>query len=67
MFDPSKSTILQEELKDGINYNADWVKQFMLELDKRGINYVEKEKTQDGEVVFNAGHWNDLELDEQFP
>lgn len=34
MFDPSKSTILQEELKDGINYNADWVKQFMLELDK---------------------------------
>lgn len=69
VFDPSKSTILQEELKDGINYNADWVKQFMLELDKRGINYVDntellEEKTQDGEVVFNkkfnAGHWNDL-------
>lgn len=69
VFNPAKVTVLQDELPDGINYNNDWVKTFMSELDDRGINYVDntsllEEKTDEGEVVFNkkynAGHWNDL-------
>ena len=69
MFDPSKTTVLKDELADGINYNNEWVSQFFEELDKRDINYVDNtelmiEKTEEGEAVFNqkynAGHWNDL-------
>ena len=69
MFEPSKATVLQDMLADGINYNNDWVTQLFNELDKRDINYVDNtglmiEKTEEGEEVFNkkynAGHWNDL-------
>ena len=28
MFDPSKTTVLKDELADGINYNNEWVSQF---------------------------------------
>ncbi|MDM8212006.1 alginate O-acetyltransferase AlgX-related protein [Mediterraneibacter glycyrrhizinilyticus] len=69
VFDPSKSTVLQDKLANGINYNAEWVQEFKNVLDEKGINYVDntdllKEKTEEGEAVFNqkynAGHWNDL-------
>ena len=69
VFDPAKTSILQEELEEGWNYNNEWVARFKAELDKRGIHYIDNtdllmEKTERGEVVFNkqydAGHWNDL-------
>lgn len=69
VFEPAKISVLQDELQEGINYNNDWVQDFMKELDRRDINYVDntsllKEKMEEGENVFNkkynAGHWNDL-------
>lgn len=69
VFEPAKISVLQDELQEGINYNNDWVQDFMKELDERDINYVDntsllKEKMEEGENVFNkkynAGHWNDL-------
>lgn len=69
VFDPSKTTVLQEYLPEGVDYDASWVDSFMDELDKRDINYVNnttilKEKEDAGESVFNkkfdANHWNDL-------
>lgn len=68
-FEPSKCTVLQDELESGTNYDNSWKDRFFEELDKRGVNYVDntellEEKTQAGEVVFNkqydAGHWDDL-------
>lgn len=69
MINPSKTSVLREELADGINYNNDWLAQFEQRLEEEGINYIDttevlKEKEQEGEEVFNrqynAGHWNDL-------
>ena len=69
IFDPNKTTVLQDELADGINFNNDWVQELFAVLDKNGVNYVDntsllKEKTEAGEDVFNKkydpGHWNDL-------
>lgn len=69
VFEPSKTTVLQNKLPEGINYNTEWVTKFLEELDKREINYVDntktmEEKIKNGEEVFNqkynAGHWNDL-------
>ncbi len=68
-FTPDKKAVYSEFLPEGVNYNNDWVKLFLEELDKRNINYVDNtpfliEKKNEGEVVFNqkynAGHWNDL-------
>ncbi len=69
VFEPSKNSLLSDQLPDGINYNNEWVVQFEEELDKRGIHYIDntellREKYDQGEMVFNkqydAGHWNDL-------
>lgn len=69
VLNPSKISILRNELKDGINYNNEWLETFFDELDKRGIKYVDnseilQQKINEGEMVFNkkynAGHWNDL-------
>ena len=69
VFNPAKSTVLNEHISKGINYDRSWVDQFLKALDDRGIRYVDntellKEKTAQGEVVFNqkfdAAHWNDL-------
>lgn len=69
VFEPSKATVLQEELKEGINYDDSWIDDFFYELDERKINYVDNtvtmgKKLEDGECVFNkkynAGHWNDM-------
>lgn len=69
VFNPSKTTVLEDKLKDGINYNNDWVDDFFGLLDERNVNYIDnteimKQKLEEGEMVFNrqydAGHWNDL-------
>lgn len=69
VFNPDKVSIYPSEIKDGVNYNNDWVQEFRTELEKGNINYVDnsviiKEKADNGERVFNklynAGHWNDL-------
>jgi len=69
VFEPSKSTILQEYLPAGVRYDAGWVDEFFQALDGRGVRYVDnravlQEKWDAGEAVFNrqydAGHWNDL-------
>ena len=55
---PSETTVLQEELEEGWNYDNRWVQQFLKELDQREIHYVDnteilEEKTEEGEAVFN--------------
>lgn len=69
VFNPEKKSVYTEFLKDGVNFNNDWIDTFLGELDKRGVNYVNNtevliDKKNDGEQVFNrkynAGHWNDL-------
>lgn len=69
VFEPSKMSVLREKLPEGYCYNNDWVSQFLKELDKLGVHYIDNtqlmcEKEAEGEVVFNkvydAGHWNDL-------
>lgn len=68
VFNPSKATVLQEKLPEGVNYDAGWVEKFLSELEERNINYVDntatlEEKEEEGKKVFNkkydAGHWND--------
>lgn len=69
VFEPEKKAVYSEYLPRGAHYNNDWVAQFLQELDKRNINYIDNtsvliEKKNEGETVFNqkynAGHWNDL-------
>lgn len=69
VFNPSKASVMKDKLPAGVNYDNSWVAQFMDELEKRQINYIDNtemliEKTEQGEAVFNqqfnAGHWNDL-------
>ncbi len=69
VLNPEKKAVYNEFLPQGVNYNNDWVQQFLQELDRRDINYVDNtqiliEKKNEGESVFNrkynAGHWNDL-------
>lgn len=68
-FDPEKKSVYNDFLPQGVHYNNDWVSEFLAELDKRNINYVDNtqilvERKNEGEAVFNqkynAGHWNDL-------
>ena len=68
-FEPSKMSVLREELPEGYCYNNDWVPMFFDELNQLGVYYVDNtplmcEKEAEGEAVFNkvydAGHWNDL-------
>lgn len=68
MFDPSKPSILTDKLPSSVNYDRGAVEQFLKELDKRGVNYVDnttylKQINDSGIAVFNkkydANHWND--------
>ncbi len=68
-FNPAKPAVLTEYVPAGLQYERSWVDQFMLALKERGVRVVDntallREKTQQGEVVFNkqydANHWNDL-------
>lgn len=69
VFNPSKTTVLEDKLKIGINYDTDWVDGFFELLDERNVNYIDnteemKKRYKEGKTVFNqkydAGHWNDL-------
>ena len=69
VFEPAKPGILTEYLEPGVCYNHMWVDDFLAALDERNVSYVDntqvlRQKTEDGEVVFNqkydANHWNDL-------
>ena len=69
VFDPAKPAVLTEYIPSGINYDRTWVEEFFVALDEREVRYIDntevlKEKTEQGEVVFNqkydANHWNDL-------
>ena len=68
-FEPSKSSVLKDKVDDGINYNDEWVKDFLDRIRDKGVIVVDnykllEEKYQKGEKVFNqkydAGHWNYL-------
>lgn len=68
VFNPAKISVFRDKLPAGINYNNEWVHEFMQALDAQGVNYVDNtavmiDKSQEGEIVFNkvynAGHWND--------
>jgi len=67
VFDPAKPAIYQDKLADGVNYNREWVDQFLAEMEARGINYLDNtvtlsELVEDGIHGFNqkydANHWN---------
>ena len=69
VFDPAKPAVLTEYLPKGINYDRQWVEDFMTSLEERDVRYIDntsllRDKTEKGEVVYNmkydANHWNDL-------
>lgn len=69
VFNPAKPVVYQDKIKDGVNYNREWVGLFFDELDKRNINYLDNTDTfislrEEGIEGFNqkydANHWNDL-------
>lgn len=69
VIEPSKSSVLQEYIKEGINYNNEWIDDFIKKIEDKNINIVNNyellnEKHANNEIVFNkqydAGHWNDL-------
>lgn len=69
VFNPAKPAILSDYIADGINYDRNWVDQFLQALDERGVCYLDntvtlQERNDAGEVVYNkkydANHWNDL-------
>lgn len=68
-FTPTKHSIVTEYIPDGIHVSHEWVDQFMAELDRLGVNYVDNTATllesyHNGERVFNrqydSNHWSDL-------
>ena len=46
VFEPAKTTVLQEKLEQGWNYDNQWVQQFLEELDRREIRYVDNTEIQ---------------------
>jgi len=69
VFNPAKPAIYTDKLSDGVNYDRAWVAQFLAELDRRGVNYIDTTPTlqklrAEGIDGFNqkydANHWNDL-------
>lgn len=68
-FTPTKHSVLPEYIPEGIYTSHAWVDDFLAELDRLGVNYVDNTKTlqdlhQKGEVVFNkkfdSNHWSEL-------
>ncbi len=68
VFNPAKPAILTDKLPSSTNYDRSCIDQFLAELKKRGINYVDNTETlkqlnDSGTEVFNkkydANHWND--------
>ena len=68
VFNPAKPAILTDKLPSSTNYDRGCVEQFVAELKKLGVNYVDNTETlqqlnDSGTQVFNkkydANHWND--------
>lgn len=68
VLNPSKPAILTKKLPSSINYDRSSITQFVAELKKRGVNYVDNTETlqklsDSGTEVFNkkydANHWNE--------
>ena len=68
VLNPAKPAILTDKLPSSTNYDRSCIDQFLAELKKRGINYVDNTETlkqlnDSGTEVFNkkydANHWND--------
>lgn len=67
MINPSKSTIMVDELPSGINYNTDWLDEFVLHAKDIGINIVDNynyfKEIKDDVPLYNkrydSYHWND--------
>lgn len=68
VINPEKTSVYTNYLPKGVNYNREWIEKLELELEKKGINYVDntellKEKSKYEFVYdkqYDAGHWNDL-------
>ncbi len=69
VFDPSKAAILTKKLSGSVNYDRECVDQFLAELKKLGVNYVDNTEslqklTDSGTQVFNKKYdpdnWNDV-------
>lgn len=69
VFDPAKPAIMTEYIAEGINYNREWVDEFLQALEEREVHYLDNTETlkmakEDGKQVFNqkydANHWNDI-------
>ncbi len=69
VLNPAKVSIQRDELREGIHYNNKWLGRLLMEMEKRGVKYVDNSglleaKSRAGEKVFNdqynVGHWNDL-------
>lgn len=68
MFDPEKISVYRRYLPKGVNYNDEWVEEFLSYLNDHGVNVVNNRdlliRKSYEEQVFNrqydAGHWNDL-------
>lgn len=68
-FSPSKISVMDDKLPNGVNHDHSWVYDMFDEFGQRDIRYVDNLQTltdlyDSGEEVFNkqynAGHWNDL-------
>lgn len=68
VFNPAKPAVMTEYIAEGINYNREWVDEFLAALEERGIRYLDNTETlkavkDAGENAFNkkydANHWND--------
>ena len=67
MIDPSKSTIMVDDLPTGVNYNTNWLDELVLEAENLGINLVDNyhyfKELENNDTLYNKKydtyHWND--------
>lgn len=69
VFNPAKPAVYVDKIADGIKYNREWVDLFFLELDKRGVRYLDntvilkdlrKQRIHGFNQKYDANHWNDF-------
>ena len=67
MLEPSKTSIVKDSLPIGLNYNTDWIDEFVLKANEKGINFVDNytyfNSIKDDVILYNkvydTYHWND--------
>ncbi len=67
MLEPSKTSIIKDSLPIGLNYNTDWIDEFVLKANEKGINFVDNytyfNSIKDDVILYNkvydTYHWND--------